>query len=429
MKVISDAEFYKVLDKLDQFDLVFSKLASIGKPIFCDDKFCKTACVTFDKAGKYIKWYFNENYWNSLDLYNRCFVICHEILHLLLDHGQRGRTLDANIRNIAMDICVNEMLCRSFGFTRSSIKDGENFCWKDNVFKSVGIDPDTIPDKETMEYYYALLFKNAKVINVSFKLVDSHGEMSEMSDGDLQEIADILGKELREIEGPVKEFTEKLKEAEGKKKEGGKNRGSHGGAMEKMLEKFLVRRKPKWEQVIVNWKKESLKQLDTDVDTWMKVSRRYSHVFELSDDYFLSSEIEDELPPKKDRIDVYFFLDTSGSCSSLAERFWKAARSLDPRKFNIILRCFDTHVYEISFKEGKLYGFGGTSFDILEEHIQEEIKAKKINHYPSCFVVTDGYGNAIQPQYPHKWHIFLTENGSVGCFAQGMKIHALDKYE
>jgi len=56
MKVISDAEFYKVLDKLDQFDLVFSKLASIGKPIFCDDKFCKTACVTFDKAGKYIKW-------------------------------------------------------------------------------------------------------------------------------------------------------------------------------------------------------------------------------------------------------------------------------------------------------------------------------------------------------------------------------------
>ena len=102
-------------------------------------------------------------------------------------------------------------------------------------------------------------------------------------------------------------------------------------------------------------------------------------------------------------------MDTSGSCFNLAERFFKAALTLNPKKFNIRLFCFDCSVVETDIKSQKLYGGGGTSFKAIEDKIQEIVgKGEKYPH--AVFIITDGYGNKVIPQFPKKWHWFLSEN-------------------
>ena len=109
---------------------------------------------------------------------------------------------------------------------------------------------------------------------------------------------------------------------------------------------------------------------------------------------FLPSEMEiDERDFEKTQIDVWFFLDTSGSCWNLKDRFFTAAASLPPERFNIRLFCFDTVVKETTLESKKVYGGGGTCFKILEEEIQKEIRQGA--EYPTgVFVITDGYGTA-----------------------------------
>jgi hypothetical protein len=104
-------------------------------------------------------------------------------------------------------------------------------------------------------------------------------------------------------------------------------------------------------------------------------------------------EIEDD-NDEKTRIKVYFYLDTSGSCWGLKDRFFAAALSLPDDRFDIRLFCFDTTVQETTLESRKIYGGGGTSFSILEAHIQKEIKEK--GEYPEAvFVITDGYAATV----------------------------------
>jgi hypothetical protein len=123
---------------------------------------------------------------------------------------------------------------------------------------------------------------------------------------------------------------------------------------------------------------------------------------------FLPSEMEiEEKEDVKKRIKVMFFQDTSGSCIHLAERFFKAAKSLPTERFDIEMFCFDTQVYKTSLTSGKLYGFGGTSFSILERYIINQCKGDMRKYPKAVFVITDGYGDCIDPKYPKRWYWFL----------------------
>ena len=96
-------------------------------------------------------------------------------------------------------------------------------------------------------------------------------------------------------------------------------------------------------------------------ERWDRVSPRFSEL--IKDNICLPTEnwiINESL--KEDKICVYFFLDTSGSCINLKDRFFKAARSLDPKRFYIRLFSFDTSVAELDIKKNKVYGGGGTDF-------------------------------------------------------------------
>jgi hypothetical protein len=105
----------------------------------------------------------------------------------------------------------------------------------------------------------------------------------------------------------------------------------------------------------------------------------------------------------KSKIDLLFFLDTSGSCWYLKDRFFNLAESLPKKRFNVNLFCFDTQVYKTDIKSRNLYGGGGTKFDIIESYI-----IKNYNKYPDAiFIISDGEGTKVTPKYPKKWNWFI----------------------
>jgi hypothetical protein len=179
--------------------------------------------------------------------------------------------------------------------------------------------------------------------------------------------------------------------------------------------------KQKWESVIKNWSTRSKKVILRDQEHWAKIDRRLATI---DSGLFLPTtlDLESNFPNK---IKVSFFMDASGSCWPLKDRFFCAATSLDPRIFEVLLYCFDTCVYEVSLEEKKVFGGGGTSFAVIEE-----LLLKDVDRYPDgVFVITDGYGDRVSPKFPNRWHWFLSEPSKAKILPANSNIHLLSDFE
>lgn len=436
---ISNEDWFEISSALEIHHAVFYKLWQMGKPVF--DESIPTACVEWDSKGKFVVFRFNPSFWKRLDLYNRLFVICHEALHIILNHGVRTKDaarVNRGATNTALDIVINHSTVNNFGFVRSRIQDWQDYCWVDTVFK----DKKPLPsDDKNFEHYYNLFEKvygdggpgNGDGTG-GCSTVDDHeslyGDSENQEDGEgggkWDEAIDILNKELTEEEKESLKSTvnKHFQKPENTAKNQQAGSGTGGWVFLK-IDKVV--KKKKWETVIKKWSKKYLKEKDKDVEQWARLNRR---LVMLPKDMFLPSEMEvDDEDQEKTKIKVWFFLDTSGSCYGLKDRFFKAALSLPPERFDIRLFCFDTKVEETTLESRKIYGGGGTSFSILEAEIQKEIREKGISYPEAVFVITDGYGNSIKPEMPHKWYWFITEGGTKTYIDKDCNFFNLKDYE
>jgi len=436
-------EFNAISRDLDKFHSIFYQIWEMGYPELTFD--IPTAAVAFDKKGRQIRFMFNPLFWKQSDTYTKEFVICHECLHVILNHGIRIKDIKGTawvgIANYALDVVVNHMLVDKFNFDRHSIKNQENFCWIDTVF---GKDHKQVEKNRAFEYYFGLLkqkiSKNLKdgkmqITNADGTFSDIAGEpfdIHDFLDGlDNEElkkdIEEHINKNLNDID--KKNFVDKLQETgEGKKvteeKQDGQGGSIAGGITFKMNIHERVKKKQKWETVIKRWSLKYFKE-DQGVEQWARANRRIS---DMQTDLMLPSEI-DEQNLIYDKIEIWFFQDVSGSCVHLKDRFFRAARSLPEEKFIIRMFCFDTRVHEVDLKKGELKGGGGTSFSVLEKFVQNEVsKNPKKKHPEAIFVITDGDGDRISPQFPKKWYWFLTYNNR-NYIPKECNIHMLKDYE
>ena len=157
---------------------------------------------------------------------------------------------------------------------------------------------------------------------------------------------------------------------------------------------------------------------------WIMKDRR---LYNLNFNIFLPSDIEQTLrKTESEKVATWFFMDTSGSCWGLAPRFFQAAKSLDPEKFDVKYFAFDTEVYEVDLKKQKLDGGGGTSFRCITDYIYNNKKVK-----PFVWILTDGwgYGAKIPDDQRKKWNWFLTDDGTRTYIPEGCKIHELKNFE
>jgi len=157
--------------------------------------------------------------------------------------------------------------------------------------------------------------------------------------------------------------------------------------------------KKKWESIVKKLT-SSLEDSSKEEDQWFYTNRRYAA---LLDDFLLSNPQTIENPSK---IKIFFFCDVSGSCVEYNERFHTASKSL-PEKFQVEYFTFDTK----AFHEREAHHLGwGTNFHCIERKIQDFIKQQQLSYPDLVFILTDGYGDYVEPAKPKRWHWFLTEH-------------------
>ena len=397
MKItISNEEWAELCSALLDHHSLFYKIGEMGRPCLTDS--IPTACVTFDKNGNFINFLFNPEFWFNSSFYEKVFVLCHECLHLILRHGHRFKDSKDNLTaNYAMDIVVNHSLVNRFGFIRENIKGWEELCWVDTIFKNKKINNLDIPQDETAEYYLNLIkrvYSNDK--NFMQKLVDTH----EFGEGDDKELFAKLNEGLsQEEKESIKKFYDKHTDKT--------IAGSHSGNILHFASHSKISVKKKWESVVKKWSQSRIVSTGKDNYQWARKHRRFMF---LETGFFLPSEFEvEDFDLEKGKLKVLFFLDASGSCWHLKDRFFAAAESLPKKHFDVDLFSFDTQIFTTDFKQRKIKGGGGTSFSIIENYIQNNYKDK----YPDgVWIMTDGYGDTVHPAYPENWFWFLSQHST-----------------
>lgn len=416
-------DYFEISSRLEKHHAIFYQFWRCGKPVFTDE--IPTAAIRFRDHS--IEFLFNKKFYNSLTDYEKEFVICHEMLHIILNHGKRLNDTkhDRNLANIAFDVVINELLVEGFGFNKTKLGEViQQGCWMNTIFPKN--DFTLVEEEREAEYYYLMLQGDNPP---TFTYFDVHDFLNDNSDKMMQETMEKIADNLSDEE--VKEIVDKVKScvSEDKPKRKYKNNapdilsGSGIGGIIHIVNRKKNKPKKKWETVIKKW---ALKfKLDIkNSEHWAALNRRFSM---LPEDICIPSEMEEFDLEEPNKIEVMFFLDTSGSCWHLKDRFWAAANSLSKDRFNLQLLNFDTQVFKTSLKSKKIYGGGGTKFDIIEDFIQKELKNKKIARYPFVFVITDGYGNPVSPQIPKNWYVFLSSNYTT--YVKDMNIFNLSNFE
>lgn len=413
-------QYFELARGLEQHHAVFYKMWELGKPTFTNA--IETAAVIFDEEGECFDFQFNEDFWNELNSKQKQFVVAHECLHVLLNHGTRIKDC-GRAGNIAADVVVNHTLVNKFDFNRDDLGSmSQTGCWVDTVWP----DGSVSATNETLEFYLKHLEREEEQESDGLMAgsgdscdscgssiagsgapqpIDDHSDLPSMPQEMSEEIAESLSEEQRET------FNQMA--------------GNEAGSTKLIVPPEPVKKKKKWETVIKKWSRKYDKPEFKDVEQWARLNRRFMF---LSNEFFLPTEMELD-HNAEGKTDVWFFQDTSGSCQQYAKRFLTAARSLNPNVFNIRAFCFDTQVYEVDINKGELKGFGGTWFHILEDHIQKLMKEERCEYPKALFVITDGWGSHIYPEQPKNWYWFITPRGSINCIPKECNTFKLEDYE
>ena len=128
-------------------------------------------------------------YWNANrikllgSIENIKFALCHEIVHVIMDHMQRGMNKDKQLFNIAADIVDNHLLEKnSISFNQ---RDTEISLWNDAALVKIQSMKDIKLDEVVAEEVYKVLLEKAKKIKCNCGgSGNSKDSQSESGDGD-----------------------------------------------------------------------------------------------------------------------------------------------------------------------------------------------------------------------------------------------------
>jgi len=403
-------EYREIMESLIEHHGIFYQFWRICKPVFSNE--VPTACVGFDKDANCIEFLINKKFWNKQSEHNKKFVIAHECIHVIHSHGKRAGKKMSPAANQAMDIVVNESLVKYFGFDRQKFDPTNQYYWLDTSFDK----EDNVLPWNNFEYYYNLLLKDSTKIK-NKQLVSDHGGLGDIPEESAQEIINQLSEEETET---LKNITG---DAEKNSRKNEKQIGNTKGGLIQKLDNKAVPVKKKWETIIKRFEKKMTRDESLE-NHWIMKDRR---LFNLNFDIFLPSDIEQTVrKTESNKIATWFFMDTSGSCWGLAPRFFRAAKSLNPDKFDVQFFAFDTDVYKVDLKKNKLAGGGGTSFRCVTDYVY-----KKHAQNPYVWVITDGWGNGanIPEDQRKKWNWFLTEDSTDAYIPHGCKKYSLKNFE
>lgn len=392
LKPISAELKREISRDLEQFHRVFDVFWDLSQIFFAPaGHSLKTACVLFPPGGKSTM-IISSTFWNSLNTDEKLFVILHECLHVMLDHGLRNAQnipgATHRLINIAQDITINEMIADMFGFARGMMQNWRKYCWIDTCFE----DPSAIERNQVFEYYLKKLIENPPPPEM--ETLDEHDDVGGYDDGDPDQLAKVLGEHLTwdELQAMVKSMG----------KEDG--RGIGLSPFNVILENRTPA-KVDFNALVKKLKRTAKAKAFREEDTFAREPRRLSGT-----SMILPGRIEGK--PHRQALVTALFFDVSGSCMSYFNVFNSVRQAFEKEEklFDIRTYAFDTRVQQVKPGE-KLSVGGGTSFDIIETECRKlELETGK---YPDCVVViTDGCGNRVAPKHPGRWVWLLTPSAT-----------------
>lgn len=410
-----EAEFRTISRRLESYHDLFRALWEIGEPLFTRQ--IGTAAIVFSGSGKPLRFLFNPDFWRELPDHDREFVICHEMLHAVLNHGFRFVGLESKLlANVAADLAVNHLLVAQFGFIRELLQDWEQACWVETVFAGTGA---KLPATNlTMEEYYRLC-----VANPNITLVEGPDEHQFESGGGLGSL--LNARAAAEVDMVLSdmgaEITQDVAARLGEEARVITQRGTQArGAW--CAVPPIKPPKVAWEKVI-HRRLSSARQVGESAG-WVHPARRFASFTELT----LPGTIESRVRTHKGRQDCLFFLDASGSTWDMRDRFFALAQSLPSKHFRVELCSFDAEVYRLDIRRPEIIGGGGTSFSVLESWIQTQIQLGHLPKYPDVVIVlTDGLGDVVHPAFPERWHWLLTTSER-NCIPRQCTVLRLSQY-
>jgi predicted metal-dependent peptidase len=373
---------------LEQYHRVFDTFWSLSEIYF--GKKTKTACVAFPPGGR-SHMILGEAFWAALEEDERIFVIIHECLHVLLDHGVRNARhipgATPRIVNIAQDITINEMIVNLFSFPRGLLRDWSKYCWIETCFRN----PEQIEPNQVFLYYLRKLIEQG--VPEGVQTLDEHDDSDEggyADDNDPDALAGQLAQDLSwdELQAMIKNMGP----------EGG--RGISLSPFNIELERRIPP-KVNFKDIVAGLKRSELrKRAQKEQESFARTNRRLS-----SSTMMLPGRVESK--PDPDKLLAAVFFDVSGSCMKYIEHFSRIRQAFEEEEdlFETRTFAFDTSVNEV--KTGEKLGIGGgTYFHIIEQKCTELAKERR---YPDCVVViTDGAGNRVVPSKPGRWIWLLT---------------------
>jgi predicted metal-dependent peptidase len=404
IKYLDRDEILKIAASLETHHKIFYVFFELTAVALDDD--IPTACVIFEKGSSKAQMRLGEKFWNGLTFQEKLFVVLHECLHVLLDHGVRnGHDVPGatpTLVNKAQDITINEMIVELFNFDRDDLRNWRRYCWIETCFKH----PQLVQRNETFYYYLEKLIKEDKEGGAPTDpiLFDIHGAGSSGDgSGSGSPEAEAREKLAKKIAGGLSsDELEALKK--GLPDTCPSAAGTGKGMYDALFEKFKKLPKLNFQKITERLKKTKMRMVDVDSETFVKEDRRFNNVLRRPD-MALPGTLEG-LKRGKGLIHVNLYMDVSGSCMNYFERFQKISQAFDAERdiFFVEHFIFDTVVERVVAGARVSIG-GGTNFEIIEADIQARVK--KGERYPDCvIVVTDGEGTSVKPQFSARW-IFL----------------------
>lgn len=419
----------RISNSLEDYHKCFYVFWEMSEVYFTDE--LPTAAIKFNKGAKPTL-LLNKEFWDRHNHLEQLFIICHECMHVLLDHGIRNgmKTKGATpyLVNVAQDITINEMIVDLFKYRRDDLREWKKYCWIDTCFKDPAVRLNILRN-QIFTYYLEKLIQNPPPApppppekgdgspsegdgepgdgESSPQTLDQHvmdedgdcGGGEEETEEEKKARAGAIEKIIAELDpAQIEEIIKALPDSG--------EAGSMKGSLKATIAKKQKLAKLNFKKLVAKLKRTCMTEKFRDVETFVKDDRRFGDVLRRPD-VLLPGRMEQGYPDK-DKLLTACFMDISGSCMAYFDHFQKIFMAFDAEKktFETRLFAFDTSVVEVKAGETITVG-GGTHFHIIEKQCLK--LEQEVGRYPDCVVIiTDGEGTTVTPKAPTKWVWLLT---------------------
>jgi predicted metal-dependent peptidase len=450
------------LYKVNQY--LAAEVTKLGYPKVIKNSIPDTAGVLWDDKKEKVCFVFDEDFAKTLNEKEFSFVVAHEAMHLINMHiflfkekveemkrrGKKNLEIDEYIQklNIASDAVVNDSLTILYELEKSenighfkykvleeiSLQDFSTKAKVDiNLFKKVNpsfTDSTVLPAKSDINFPGTVIY-GKNIINIDTHDMTAEEVLCLLPEG-MGSCSHVWESFLNEDGTLKKEFVDKIKGFIDNNVSNSAISDEESAQVDKM-KKFMedssdsytskagndiglnVRPIDNMDNNSLNWSRLLFQLTDSKdmSDLWNRPNRKMAEVYP---DVILPTwkEMEKE--------EIVIFIDVSGSIDYRACSLFVSVVRNTPKRFKVKAFTFDTVCHEYDIRSGDPPGGGGTSFSIIEKCIQENFKK-----YPKAiFVLTDGDGDVVTPEYPSRWCWLLYGSCSENCIGNMKRFKIMD---